>query len=86
MGWQLCYLILDHSFYADLLLEVDLGEVVSENVVTPMRILHEFISDFFFEFGFDGESAGMGVSRGLEEGAQRLEASRCEPAMLILLS
>jgi hypothetical protein len=86
MGRQLRNLLIGDRRLLGLDLSQQLGIVVAKVVVTPVRILHKFLTDFLLKIGLDGHSTRMDVSTGFHKNPQSLVPLGRKPSMFVLLS
>lgn len=86
MGRQVGELFRGDCAVPDLLLRDELGDVVAEAVVHPVRVLHKLIADLLLQLGLDGIGPRVDVPGGLEKEAQGLESFGSEPPVIVLFA
>lgn len=86
VGWQGADFLRGDCGGPDLLLRDELGHVVAEAVVHPMRILHKLITDLLLHLRLDGTGPGMHVPGGLQKHPQGFESFGSEPSMIVLFA
>lgn len=86
VGWQGADFLGGDSGGLDLLLRDELGHVVTEAVVHPMRVLHKFIADLLLQLRLDGAHPGMHIPRCLQKHPQGFESFGSEPSMIVLFA
>lgn len=86
MGRELTDLLFSDCLLVHFVLLDQLAELVAEDVVVPVRILHELLAYFFLEVWLDRESSRMHVAAGFEELPESFVSTRSEPTVLVLFA